>query len=511
MKNIKILFLTLTLLLVSFVSCKDKLEENVYSDLLTSNAFQTEEDAAAVVIGVYRSLRSVGYNYYQTNYIKATDVASDQGDQNGNDMNLGTWTNESGTITGLWNDAYGLIGAANLALKALSQIDMDETLKGRYEGEVKFLRALGYYDLTFHFKDVILNLGQNEDNKDLGLSPQSEIIAAIISDLTDAIALLPEMSAYSEEDIGRASKGAALSLRAKTHLNAGNWQAAADDAFAVINSGEHSLSLPYDQLFRRGNINDSEFIFSMKSSQLGDKNTVPKTYISVQTLWGTVQSGGWGSITSTVGLYKSYDLNDDRRKLFANGYNWKQREFDPENPRGYYAIPGTPEVTDPGPAPGQELVDLLIAPVIKYERPRGLAESGPSHDGGLNFPIIRYAEVILTRAEALNELNGGSAEAVSLVNQVRARAGLAGLPSGLSQTQLRDVILEERGKEFFLEGKRRIDLIRHGKLIELWKASLYARYPNTPETTYNFEYITKETHTYYPIPQSELDVNDNIN
>ncbi len=505
MKNIRISLLTLTVLLISLGSCEDKLEETVYSDLVAGNAFQTETDASAAVTAVYRALRSVGYNYYQINYIKATDVASDQGDENGNDMNLGTWGEDGGTIAGLWNDAYGLIAAANLALKALDPIEMDPTLKNRYIGEVKFLRALGYYDLTFHFKDVILNLGQNDNSEDLGLTSQEEVIASIISDLTDAITYLPEMSEYGAEDIGRASKGAALSLRAKTHLNNYNWQAAADDALAVINSGEHNMSLPYDQLFRRENINDDEFIFSMKSSQFGDKNTVPKTYISVQTLWGTTQSGGWGSITSTVGLYKSYDLEDNRRTLFGNGYTWKQREFDPDNPRGYYAIPGTPEVSDPGPADGQELVDLLIAPVIKYERPRGLAEGGTSHDGGLNFPIIRYAEVVLTRAEALNELNPGSSDAVSLVNEVRSRAGIDPLPDGLDQTQLRDAILEERGKEFFLEGKRRIDLIRHDKLIPLWKKSLEERYPGE-----SFDYLTKETHTYYPIPLSERDVNDNI-
>ena len=265
------------------------------------------------------------------------------------------------------------------------------------------------------------------------------------------------------------------------------------------------MSLPYDELFTRENINNDEFIFSMKSVQFGDKNTVPKTYISVQTLWGTVQSGGWGRVTSTVNLYKSYDLEDDRRKLFANGYNWKQREFDPENPRGYYAIPGTPEVSDPGPAVGQELVDLLIAPVIKYERPRGLAEGGTSHDGGLNFPIIRYADVVLVRAEALNELAGGSSDAIDLVNQVRSRAGIAPLSSGMTQGELRDAILEERGKEFYLEGKRRIDLIRHNKLIPLWKASLEDRYPGE-----SFDYITEETHTYYPVPKSEKDVNDLI-
>lgn len=507
MKTIIISVLTLTIILTSLVSCEDALEEKVYSSLLSNTAFKTEEDASAAVIATYRALRSIGYNYYQANYLRATDAASDQGSENGSDMQLGTWSDNTSVIQGMWQDCYGLIGAANFALNALSQVDMDQALKDRYEGEVKFLRALGYYDATFHFGDVIINLGENESGDDLPLSPQSEVIAAILADLEFAANALPEMSQYGATDIGRACKGAALALKAKTNLNAGNWQAAADDALLVINSGEHDMSLPYTELFKRENINANEFVFCMKSNESGDKNTVPKTYISIYTLHETAQSGAWGvEISSTVGLYKSYDLNDDRRKLFANGYQWKQREWNPASPRPYYAIPGTPEYTDPGPFPGQQIYNLLDAPVIKYVRPRGLAVGGTSHDGGLNFPIIRYADVVLTRAEALNELQGGSQEAINLVNQVRRRAKIADLPSGLNQIQLRDAILEERGKELFLEGKRRIDLIRHNKLIPLWKASLEARYPDV-----DFSYITKETHTYYPIPLLEKNVNDEIN
>ncbi len=512
MKNIKTLLLTFTILLGSFVSCKEYLEEDVYSDLLSGTAFQTTEDATAAVTAVYRALRTTARDYYQTDYLFTSDVASDQGrNAIGTDrtieMELGTWDDNEPFIESLWIRAYGLVSAANIAIEALKQVQMDENLKNQYMGEVKFLRALGYYDLTFHFGDVILNLGENKEGADLPLSPQSEVIAVIIADLDEAVNLLPEMSTYSIEDIGRASKGSALSLRAKTYLNARQWQKAADDALLVINSKNYELFTPYNELFNRDNINAKEFVFSMKSVALGDKNAVPKTYLSVNTLTRTVQSGGWGRITSTVELYKSYDLNDDRRKLMANGYQFRQKEWIPgESTHSYYAIPDTPEYTDPGPGIGQSIFDLMDVSVIKYERPRGLGEGGTSHDGGLNFPILRYAEVIFTRAEALNELSGGSAEVVNLVNQIRSRANIDDLPTGLDQSQLRDIILEERGKEFYLEGKRRIDLIRHDKLIELWKASLEARYP-----TDNFSYITKETHTYYPIPAVEKDTNSQIN
>ncbi len=120
---------------------------------------------------------------------------------------------------------------------------------------------------------------------------------------------------------------------------------------------------------------------------------------------------------------------------------------------------------------------------------------------GVNYPILRYADILLTRAEALNEL-GNPGDALPLVNEVRARSN-ATLLAGLDQSAMRDAILEERALELFQEGHRRLDLIRSGKYVELWKANLEAKYPGE-----SFEYLDGKI--YFPIPQKELDANDQI-
>lgn len=170
----------------------------------------------------------------------------------------------------------------------------------------------------------------------------------------------------------------------------------------------------------------------------------------------------------------------------------------------WYAIPGTPEY------------DALDTSTVN------LRDLGPGNDGigtwkygvgqdrfvytdisyyGINYPVLRYADILLTRAEALNE-GSGQAEAMQLLNEVRDRSNL-GPVSGLDQGALRDAILDERAREFFMEGHRRLDLIRSGKYAELWKANLERKYPGE-----SFDYVANKF--YFPVPQKEIDANDQI-
>ncbi len=496
MNKIKYLILTIALVFIGIAGCKNQLEETVYSDLLTTNAYETEEDAMAATASVYAAMRYDYNGYYKATYIFVSEVPTDIGREGwettggpDREMAVGTWSNETDHIVTLWTAAYRMAGYANAAIQGISLVDMDETLKNRLLGEVRFLRALAYYDLTFYFGDVPLNIDRNDES--LPLSPQSEVIAAIIKDLDFAVANLP--NSYSEET-GRATKGAALSLRAKTNLNAHNWQAAADDAKAVMDLGVNSLATSLAVLFDGDNRDNAEWIFTLKSLQNYDWNPyLASTLLSLWTVDYEFSSLGWTFTSVTNDFYRSFDLGDDRRGLISNG-------FESGSTSNWNAIEGTPEYNNP--PPGYTVSAMSGAGILKYVNPAGTSPYG----AGNNFPILRYADILLTRAEALNELSGGSAEAVSLVNQVKARSNAPLLGAGLSQTQLRDAILDERGYEFFFEGKRRIDLIRHDKLISKWKAALQARIPGA-----NFDYITKETHTYFPIPLEEIDTNDNIN
>ncbi|MEZ4810702.1 MAG: RagB/SusD family nutrient uptake outer membrane protein [Allomuricauda sp.] len=496
-KNL-IAFLLLTL---SFTSCKDELTETVYSDLVAGNAYENEADAEVLILSVYAALRGTDWGtYYEYDYL---DISEQPTDTYGLDiwepgtgaLEMGTWGNSEGEIVNLWDGAYKTIGAANFAIPILEGMSIDESTKSRLIGEAKFLRALAYHDLTFNFGDVILNVG--ESSSDLPLSPQSDVVAQIIADLNDA-----EASLGSSSTPGRASKGAALALRAKTNLNAKNWAAAAADAAAVMNLGEYALLPSVEDVFNVANTASSEWIFAVMSTQDG---TGPQSQIAWHELSGQFISGAWGRLTVSVDFYNSFETTDTRRNLIANGFESGGMETEGGLPV-YYAAPGTPEYDALAADPTVVLKDLDSDSPVSFKYLGGndryaYADSDFAYIG-FNYPVLRYADILLTRAEALNE-TGDTGGAMSLVNEVRSRSNATPL-SGLGQAELRDAILEERGKEFFMEGKRRMDLIRSGKYIDLWKANLESKYPGE-----NFGYLN-EGKTYFPIPQKEIDANDQV-
>ncbi|MCK5467162.1 MAG: RagB/SusD family nutrient uptake outer membrane protein [Cyclobacteriaceae bacterium] len=499
MKKINIILLSLLILAVCIVSCKDQLEEKVYSELLVNNAYDTEEDAEALIISAYAALRGTDWGtYYEYDYLMISESGTDyygiDNWEGGNQKaEMGIWDNNYSFIINLWDGAYKVIAAANLAISVLEGMPIDEGVKAGYIGEAKFLRGLAYYDLGFNFGDVILNVGEGSGN--LPLSPQSEVINQVLKDFTDAAAVLGDATAP-----GRASKGAALGLRAKTHLNAKNWAEAASDAKDVMELGDYDLLGSVQELFDVSNNAANEWIFAVMSAQDG---TGAASQIPWFSLMGNYLNGGWGRLTIAEDFYNSFDLNDERRDLIGNGYQaGNQRMTDGKF--DYYAIPGTPEYASLAADPTVNLRDLTSSSI-------GVTKYLGGHDRfvytdvahyGINYPVLRYADILLTRAEALNE-GSGQADALLLLNEVRDRSNLAPL-SGLDQSALRDAILEERAKELFQEGHRRLDLIRSGKYAALWRANLESKYPGE-----NFGYID-DSKIFFPTPQKEIDANDLI-
>lgn len=495
MKRINIVLLSLVLLASSILSCSEQLEEKVYSELLVNNAYETEEDAEVLIISVYAAMAGTDWGtYYNYDYLliseSGTDIyGQDNWDPGTQKTEMGTWDNNFEFIVNLWDGAYKVIAAANLAIGVLEEMKIDEGKKAAYIGEAKFLRGLAYYDLGFNFGDVILNVGKSSG--DLPLSPQSDVIAQVIADLTDAAAVLGPATTP-----GRASKGAALGLRAKTHLNAKNWQAAADDALAVMQLGDYELLPSVKDLFDVANKGANEWIFAYMSAQDG---TGTNSNIPWHTLMGSYLNGGWGRLTIAEDFYNSFEMTDNRRSLIGNGYQSGDQRMDGDQ-YVWYAIPGTPEYETLAGDPTIAIEDLGPSEI-------GTTKYGIGNDRfvytdvsyyGVSYPILRYADILLTRAEALNEL--GTGDPLTLVNEVRARSN-ATLLGAMNQADMRDAILRERALELFQEGHRRLDLIRSGKYVELWKANLENKYPGE-----SFNYLDQKI--YFPIPQKELDAND---
>ncbi len=498
MKKIKICLLVLSILALSMVSCSDQLEETVYSELITTTAYETEEDAQALILSVYAALRGSDWgHYYAYYYMEVSESGTDtygldDWDPGTQRFEVGTFDNNEPHIVSLWEGCYKVIGSANFALDILEGMDIDESVKASLIGEAKFLRALAYYDLTFNFGDVILNTAAG-NTEDLPLSSQADVVAQIISDFTDAANVLGETTSP-----GRASRGAALGLRAKTYLQTKNWTEAATDAKAVIDLGEYSLFPNVTELYHAANNAASEWIFAVMSTQDG---TGPSSQIAWHANSKSYMQGGWGRLTLAPDFYNSFDMTDDRRNLIANGYQHGNKREDDGIPR-YYALPGTPEYDALANDPNIGLRDLNSLTTNKYMAGFDRFDHPAPGYFGANYPILRFADILLMRAEALNEL-GETVNAIPLVNEVRSRSNAAPL-AGLDQAALRNAILEERAKEFFMEGKRRLDLIRSGRYIELWKANLERKYPDS-----NFDYLNQDR-VYFPIPQSEIDANEEI-
>lgn len=481
---------------ISLVSCKEQLTETVYSELLASNAYETESDAEALILSVYSSLRGAGWGaYYEYDYMMVSESGTDTyGIDNwaaGNQpMEMGTYNNSYDFILNLWDGAYKLIGSANFALDILEGMPIDETVKSDYIAEAKFLRGLAYYDLGFNFGDVILNVGEGSGN--LPLSPQTDIIAQAIADFTDAASQLGDVTTP-----GRASKGAALGMRAKTNLNAKNWTEAAADAQEVMGLGDFELMGSVEEVFDVANNTANEWIFVLMSNQSSPTASQQLGWFSLSLGY---QNGGWGRLTLAPDFYMSFDMDDERRTLMGNGYQHGGQRMVDGKPL-WYALPGTPEYDPLSADPTVTLTDLNSVTATKYLGGLDRWTYRSLGRSGINYPILRYADILLTRAEALNE--GGDQAGITLLNEVRSRSNLAPL-AGLDQSALRDAILDERAREFFMEGHRRLDLIRSGKYVEKWKANLETKYPGE-----DFGYIN-ESKIFFPIPQKEIDANDLI-
>jgi hypothetical protein len=499
MKKVNIILLSILVLAVSMMSCSKQLEEKVYSELLVNNAYETEEDAEVLILAAYSSLRGSDWGaYYAYDYLMMSESGTDTYGQDGwsagtQKAEMGTWDNQYSFIINLWDGAYKVIAGSNLALEVLEGMNIDEGVKTKLIGEAYFLRGLAYYDLGFNFEEAILNIGETSGN--LPVSPRDDVVAQCISDFTEAASRLGDATTP-----GRASKGAALGMRAKANLNAKNWSAAAEDAQAVMNLGEYDLMASVEEAFNPANNAGEEWIFAVMSATdgVGANSQIP--WFSQLGSW---QNGGWGRLTISEEFYKSFDLDDERRALMGNGYQRGNQRMTDGKP-DWYAIPGTPEYD------ALDTNEVYLRDMGPGNAGIGTRKYGVGQDrfvytdisyNGVNYPVLRYADILLTRAEALNE-GSGQAEAITLLNQVRDRSNLAPV-DGLDQGALRDAILDERAREFYMEGQRRLDLIRSGKYAELWKANLERKYPGE-----NFDYVANKY--YFPVPQKEIDANDQI-
>lgn len=475
------------LLLSVFIlpSCKKFLEENPKNLVSVSNFYKTQDDAIAAVNAVYGYLNSTSTGstagvYHSTFWVIA-GLASDEMQNNqlgAPDLDqLATFTQsaQNNSLLETWQMHFKTITVANIAIQRIPEISMDATLRTRLVNEAKFIRGLMYFDLVRMFGDVPLLTKEVEDLKP-ARAAASAVYDLIISDLTAAEDLPAGYPAGNGK--GRATSGAAKSMVAKVYLTRKEYDKAAAKALEVINSNQYQLWDDFADVFKLSSRNGKEAIFSVGFGDGGGAISFWEAgQFNVRLLprelseEGVENAQGWQ--IPTLNLYDSYDANDRRR-----------------------AVTFVTEVHN------KNGTTTEIRPYIqKYWD----STAEPKANGSANdYPVIRYADVLLMYAEASNEL-GNAATAHEYINRVRKRARFNGtaflnvLPDyiGLTKDQFKAAVLKERRMEFVAEGQRWFDLARTGTLETLVPIAK----PGVVPQAKNY---------LFPIPQRERDLNENL-
>lgn len=443
-KNLSIASIFSLLLLLS--ACKKSfIELTPPSTAGVDNLYKTDQDFKQAELGIY--------NIYQAQYQNMWLFGDMRGDDSWDElvkgtpaaMDLFTISNDDAVIRSTWLNYYNIISRANLLLAKISPLDKGTIPnKDAYVGEAKFLRALAYFDLVRIYGDVpmVTTPITIEEAYKSGREKVAKIYSdVIIKDLQDAEASLP--AKYSGADVGRATKGAAKSLLGKVYLTTHDFVNAEAKLKEVTTMG-YALLPKFSDLFDyTKDEHHSEYIFDIEYEQglSGEGSTFTTNFCpknpDIAAFYG-VTGGQNGANNAPRSLFDLFPAGDQRKDITAaDGYTDNNGVF-------HKLIPTSNDVST----------------FTKKYMTRLLA----TNDSRANWKVIRYADVLLMLAEALNE-NGKTDEAVGYLNMVHKRAGLDEYGS-LSQADAREDIYLERRLELAFEGHRWFDLVRTGRALQ---------------------------------------------
>lgn len=481
MKSLKNIYRTIFFLSMMpfFVACSDDFIDLYPLDQANvGNSFVTSDDANLAVMGIYAALQGGDYpidmsmlteNIADNTYPQGHRLSAN-GSQDIRELAFFLFTDQNGLMRSTWTRSYRGISRANMLLGRIGDIPFkDEDLREQYIGEAKFLRANFYFDLVRFFGAVPVSVSEIESAGQafaLGREPEENVYEVIIKDLEEAVEQLPLF--YNDANLGRVTQGGAKALLAKVLLTKGDYNKAAGLLRELTTAPyNYSLMNNYSDVFDDDNTRESIFEIQYTSSAPGEGNPyvdffLPEDNTAAEEIFGPDYLGqggrGWSLVTSD--LYEAYEELDERR-----AYNIDQ----------YFS--------------GMEGENVFIG--RKY---RG-APSSPNNSED-NIILLRYADVLLMLAEAINEENQNPAgEAYDAVDQVRIRAGLEPWERNMNYETFRQALLEERRKEFAFENHRWFDLKRFGEALNILSDKGYAIQPH---------------HLLFPISRSEIEINPNI-
>lgn len=490
--------------------CTKQLEETVYSQVSVDQFYKTEDQAQLALNGVYSIL--LGGDIYRDGInislgdvtaftMKGGGSANGSGDRSGitNEWNTYTWTPDAIELIVDWGSYYQAINRDNTLIDALAASNIPAVPKARIDGEAKFLRANMYFDLVRMFGPIPLYIHGTSDLSEAykGRSSVDSVYAQIISDLKEAQTELNPFSPGNQA-LGKATSASATALLAKVYLQQRNWQKAAEEAKKVIDMNYFTLLNDFENVFNPDFQNGREQVFAIQTG--GNANSKSQFY---QTR--AIYLFGPPAMSSPVGNIQFHTLKDlvifqVRKELFDATPNTYRKWWTMRDRMPYYYKGGVSAANLV-----RDTVTMYAPFLVKYHR---IDFSTGALREGVNFQVIRYADVLLAYAEALNELNGGpSPEAYDAINKVRRRARAVGTPfeqpaniypdlANLNQAQFRDAVLAEYASEFVGEGHYRYDLLRHNKLISNAQA-----FGAT---------AAADKHKLFPIPAIQRGINPNL-
>lgn len=478
--SFKILIITSLLTSIVFSSCKDILTENPQSFLSPENFPKTEKDAIAATTAAYSKLFSSPREFYVS--FVPSDITF-QGFHNKRPLTyfvgLNGFNDDSNS---LWQEAYGGVSRCNTAIDYIPLIDdMDKTLQKRLVAESKALRAYYYFGLVRKYGDVPIVdkvLEGADALKGITRKPVSEVYAFIEKDLLEAFPDLPD--SYSDAEKGRMTKWAAEGILATVYLTEKKWPDAINQCDAIINSGKFGLIADYNKLFGWEN---EHKLFPNKNGVLVNENIWDVQYAFDDRPNTVTQQTG--SRDKRIGGNTNHYGGFENIMPLPEFGNW----FEPGDKRKAISFVTTvngwvlKSTTTPGAGPISG----------KYHNPDS-ALPIPFNSANNQY-VVRYADVLLMRAEAENESKGPT-NAFQFINMVRERAGITPL-SGLSKEDFAKAIRKERATELSFEGHRRYDLLRWGIYVETIRNS------TSPILQIPRENI-QDYHKLLPVPNNEI-------
>lgn len=526
------------LLMGSFSSCSDFLDRYPLEELSDESFWKTEKDAEMAVSNLYNVLPTWdtdeainsddavhGIKWAAGNQSKGVYDPSDYG----------------------WSGEYGYIRQANLILEKIQEMDLSEDAYKKLEGQARFFRAYTYFTLIRSFGAVpyIDKPLELTDVENITRTPKDEVYAKVMEDFDIAIANLPVQ--WDEANSGRITKGAAMAMKARAALYYNNWETAMTEAKKVMDLGQYELydkdnTGRYKELFWEVADGCDEFILSVQF------NAPTRTHYLIG--WECFPTLGWGGLNPTQSLVDAFeDINGAPITSEASVYD-PTNPFANRDPRlevnvlhdGETMYGVTIKVAPLSSSGNTGIGQHGDATATGYYQQKWLDPSidpqSTGWDMGKDWVVIRYAEVLLTYAEAKNELSPLDPSAFDAVNQVRRRVGMPDLQNTDptkptycgTQDDLRKRIWNEWRVEFALEGgKRQWDIRRWGIAKDVLNAPFEGlRYtlvddPNAPKGDNGKKCILYvgeplklagshyEDHNYLlPIPQTEIDLNPKL-